>query len=360
MFGTGTTDDESGRNRALCISTALAIAALLATVRVAPSSATSRVDGGLAEFQSRSMTFANANRATTRIVTVRYASHKGVRRSATLILPAWYGPADHAPLPLVISPHGRNRNGASNAEFWGELPARGGFAVVNPDGMGRVLDRNSFGYSGQIDDLSRMPQILSAALPWLQIDAARIYAVGSSMGGQEALLLVARYPTLLAGAVAMDSVTDLARRYRQMPATACDAACLRRHGRPYGPILQQLLAREVGGTPSERPGLYAMRSPMAWVDRIAASGVPLQIWWSAKDRIVTDQAHQSGLLFRTLRRIAPCAAVSAFVGHWPHSREMRETELLPIALVKLGLLQSTKRSLPSSVTHHDAPACTGV
>ncbi len=59
-----------------------------------------------------------------------------------------------------------------------------------------------------------MPDFATKALPWLRIDRSRIYALGSSMGGQETLLLVARHPDLLAGAAAMDSVTDLARRYQ--------------------------------------------------------------------------------------------------------------------------------------------------
>ena len=148
-----------------------------------------------------------------RVLAIHYRTHDGAVRNAYVVLPAWYGPADDPKIPLVISPHGRGGNGRLNAEFWGDLPARGGFAVVNPDGMGRVFRSYSYGYSGQIDDLARMPSIVEQALPWLQVDRKRIFALGSSMGGQETLLLVARHPHLLAGAAAMDSVTDLTRRY---------------------------------------------------------------------------------------------------------------------------------------------------
>jgi hypothetical protein len=44
------------------------------------------------------------------------------------------------------------------------LPARGGFAVVSPDGQGRVLGLQSWGALGQIDDLARMPRIVRSAL----------------------------------------------------------------------------------------------------------------------------------------------------------------------------------------------------
>ena len=107
----------------------------------------------------------------------------------------------------------------------GATSPRGAFAVISPDGMGRRLAALSYGYEGQIDDLARMPDVASEALPWLRIDRSRIYALGTSMGGQETLLLVVRHPRLLAGAVAMDSVTDLARR---STASGCSVQrCLR-------------------------------------------------------------------------------------------------------------------------------------
>ena len=37
-----------------------------------------------------------------------------------------------------------------------------GFAVISPDGMGRRLERLSYGYAGQIDDLARMPELVRA------------------------------------------------------------------------------------------------------------------------------------------------------------------------------------------------------
>ena len=43
------------------------------------------------------------------------------------------------------------------------------------------------------------------------------------MGGQETLLLVARYPHLLAGAAAFDPVVDFALQYRDFPRLACSS-----------------------------------------------------------------------------------------------------------------------------------------
>lgn len=152
-----------------------------------------------------------------RIVRVPYQAWDGNQRQAYLVLPRWYGPKAHPPIPLVISPHGRGIAARLNERLWGGLPAFGPFAVVNPEGQGRRLTLYSWGWRGQIDDLARMPDILEQALPWLKIDRHRLYAVGSSMGGQETLLLVARHPRLLAGASALDSATDMAARYRAFP-----------------------------------------------------------------------------------------------------------------------------------------------
>jgi poly(3-hydroxybutyrate) depolymerase len=288
-----------------------------------------------------------------------YTAHNGTTRYAYLVLPATYGPGRNPPLPVIISPHGRNANGLSNSRYFGDLPAKGRFAVISPDGMGRRLGLKSYAFRGQIGDLARMPQIAMKALPWLRLDLERVYALGSSMGGQETLMLVAHYPRLLAGAAAMDSVTDLSRRYGQLLDVPCGERCLRRFGKQYGLVLQAAMRDEVGGTPSTSPTQYAARSASAFARAIAASRVPLQIWWSSADEVVTDQKHQSEALFRELKRLNRCAPVSAYAGRWQHSVEMRSTELLPIALHELGLLRRGKK-LPRSVHHQPAPACSEV
>ena len=149
-----------------------------------------------------------------RVMRISYRAHDGFSRRAYLILPAWYGPSNHPAIPLVISPHGRGVGAWENIRRWRDLPARGGFAVINPEGQGRKLTLFSWGDPGEIRDLARMPQIAEHAVPWLRIDRRRVYAFGGSMGGQETLLLLARFPRLLAGAAAFDAPTNMAARYR--------------------------------------------------------------------------------------------------------------------------------------------------
>jgi dienelactone hydrolase len=256
-----------------------------------------------------------------------YRAWNGAARTAYVVLPRWYGPGRNPPIALVVSPHGRGIQARDNLHFWGGLPAFGPFAVVSPEGQGRVLTLYSWGWRGQIDDLARMPALVARRLPWLRIDPRRIYAVGSSMGGQETLLLVARHARLLAGAAALDSDTDLAARYAAFPQ-------LRR-----GLRLQALAREEVGGTPESAPRAYALRSPTHWARAIARSGVPLHIWWSRRDRIVTDQRDESGRLFRLIRSFHPRAPVTQYVGDWAHSKEFHASARLPLALVRLGLIR---------------------
>jgi pimeloyl-ACP methyl ester carboxylesterase len=259
-----------------------------------------------------------------RILVFGYRAHDGLRRLAVLVLPRWYGPRRHPPLPLVISPHGRGVDAMENAAVWRGLPARGPFALVSPDGQGRRLERFSWGDRGQIDDLARMPRLVRHAFPWLRLDG-RVYAVGESMGGQETLLLLARHPHLLSGAVAFDAPTRMRLRYQ-------DFRLLRN-----GLRLQRLARLEIGGTPRQSPRLYADRSPLVFARRIAFSGVPLQLWWSRRDRVVVDQARQSGLLYRLVEWLNPRAPVTEYVGGWAHTAEVPTR--LPLALVRLGLLR---------------------
>ena len=279
-----------------------------------------------------------ASAAPARELTITYRTHDGHRRNAYVLLPAGYRPGQNPALPLVISPHGRAVDGKINTRRWGNLPTIGGFAVVNPDGYGRRLPLHSWGYKGQIADLARMADIVEAKLPWVRIDRSRLYAVGGSMGAQETLLLAGRYPRLLAGAVAVDGPADFALQYRNFPRLTCDEACLARGWGHIGRAKQRLARKEIGGTPATTPAKFAERSPITYARTIAASCVPVQIWWSRTDKIVLDSARQSGRMFQTLRRMNPNAPIDEYVGDWDHTDAMRHETDLPKMLAGLGLL----------------------
>lgn len=271
---------------------------------------------------------------------IRYRSHMGALRNAYVDLPAWYGPRDDPPLPLVISPHGRQALARANSRLWGDLPAAGVFAVVNPQGQGRLLQDESWGDPAQIRDLARMPGLVRAGLPWLRIDGARVFAIGGSMGGQEALLLLARYPRLLAGVASFDAPVDLALRYRQIGALRDGAR------------LQRWMRLEIGGIPQDEPAYYQARSPLHFARRIAFAGVPVELFWSRRDEVVIDQREQTGRLYRAIRHLDPNAPVTQTVGAWRHTREMNWGGLLPLALRRLGLLPPPASAARAGVIFH--------
>jgi poly(3-hydroxybutyrate) depolymerase len=273
--------------------------------------------------------------AQSRVLTFLYRASTGAERKAYLVLPPWYGPNRHPPIPLVISPHGRGVDGAYNLRFWGGLPTRGGFALVSPDGQGRRLALYSWGYRGQIDDLARIPELAERAYPWLTLDRSRVFAIGDSMGGQEVLLLAARHEAGLAGVAALDPVTDMAARYRRWFVTPGEAA------------LPAKARVEFGGSPARLPAAYAERSPASFTAAIAHSGVPLQLWWSHRDAVVTDQAIQTGAFAARLRRTAPSAPVQEIVGYWQHAHEMHPQTQLPAVLACFGLLPAAGIRVPA-------------
>jgi hypothetical protein len=307
---------------------------LFACAVLAATAAPAAVAGRAVPERAAPVVRSSLRRLPVRVVRFGYRTHDGKRSYALLLLPGWYGPHRDPAIPLVISPHSRNALPTTAAKPWVDLPARGDFAVVLPAGQGRVLRFASWGYPGQIDDLARMPQLVRRAVPWFHYPRRRVYAVGASMGAQEVLLLLARDPRLLAGVVAFDPAVNLANRYYEFPDI--------RFGRQ-----DQLRCRvEVGGSPLQVPEAYRVRSPISYVRTIARSGVPLELWWSVRDKVIVNQERQAGRFYREIRRIDPEAPVQAFVGAWPHAGEFSAFYRLPYALARIGLL-------PAYWLHHD-------
>jgi pimeloyl-ACP methyl ester carboxylesterase len=264
-----------------------------------------------------------------RRVRFSYRTHDGRTSWAIVLLPGWYGPSRHPALPLIVAPHGRNTSPESTAKRWRDLPTRGGFAVVLPAGQGRVLQLDSWGYPGQIADLARMPALVERAVAGFRYLRRRVYAVGESMGGQEVLLLLARHPKMFAGVIAFDPAVDMVSRYYAFPSL------------PAGVSTQRKALQEIGGTPQQVPQAYRVRSPITYVRQIAFSEVPLQIWWSIADRVITDQAAQAGRLYQQIKLANPTAPVSPYVGRWQHTAEGIANTQLPDALARIGLLPAS-------------------
>jgi hypothetical protein len=253
---------------------------------------------------------AMAHLPLTRLVRIGYRAHDGTWREAIVLAPRRGAQG----LPLVIAPHGRGGDATHACAVWGDLPGYAHVAVVCADDPGRVTPHYSWGDPGTIRDLARLPRIVAHSLPGL-VRAGHIYAVGDSMGAQEVLLLMAARPRLLRGAVAMDPTTDLASRYAQlgqMPNGLRD--------------WQPLMRLEVGGTPSQVPLAYAARSPIDHVRAIASSGIPLELWWSLRDRAVpTRPGTQAQGFITELAEARPRAIVCQRMGWWVHGWPWRNS-----------------------------------
>ncbi|HEX6490361.1 MAG TPA: hypothetical protein VF002_03175 [Gaiellaceae bacterium] len=295
---------------------------------------------------------------------------------AVIVLPSSWQPND-PPLPLVISPHGRNNFAWNNAyHYWRDLPARGPFALISPDGLSRAHSAASdpfdtppdptlftYGYGYHIDDLARMPKIARDTISGLNIDPERVYVLGSSMGGQETLLLAALYPNglsggfgRLAGAAAFDATCDLTAQCGYLTHVRPDVA--------------SIMIEEVGTRPVNRADwneaarywnrktrsvwtigqllrklgrgqrAWDWRSPMGYIDALASLPFPLRIYWSAVDGVVPNQADsQSGKLYRLIMAENPGADVAEISGYWAHSLEFVPDQSLGTALQHFGLVQ---------------------
>jgi hypothetical protein len=120
---------------------------------------------------------------------------------------------------------------------------------------------------------------------------------------------------------------------------------------PHGRVLQRLAREEIGGTPRQVPGAYAARSPDHFARAIADSGVPLQLFWSSRDRVIRDQVEETNELALDLRRDDDRLRLWDFHGEWAHTAEMESFRRLPRALARFGLLPwSEVPPLPAPAT----------
>ena len=280
---------------------------------------------------------------------VRYTAHDGRPHRAYVAVPARYVSGIDPPLPLVIALHGRGTDPDTMLERFGDLPAIGSFALVSPQGQGRRLRRFSWGYSGQIHDLATLPRQLATAVPWLELDLRRVYAFGTSMGGQEALLLAALKPGLLAGVAAFDATTDFALQYWNFGKLVCRFHCGPMSGARLGAELRRLARVEVGGAPTTVAARFAARSPLHYARKLAVVAVPLQLWWSANDSVVREPQRQSGALFDRLSELNPSMPMEGFVGRWSHATMMNPAIGVPIALARFGLLPTSYNRVPANI-----------
>ena len=108
---------------------------------------------------------------------------------------------------------------------------------------------------------------------------------------------------------------------------------------PAGTVANTPLDDPPAGQTAAPPASRETPSRPPFAHDLAESMVPLQIWWSTRDQIVVNQAGESGLLYRAIKRLNPNAPVTQVVGSWNHSAEMYAFTRLPIVLARMGLVR---------------------
>ena len=206
----------------------------------------------------------------------------GRDRLAHLLLPD----ESTADVPLVLSPHPFGltslinlfgaRPGTSTVvalEGLSEAAAAAGVAVLSIESEGRSYRGASLGWRPHLESYFEAAQRAVEAGHSLDLDA--VGAVGLSMGGMEALLLAALWPTRVRAVAVQNAVIDL-------PGWHADLLAAGR-----GDVVDTINS-EVGGDPSEVPDLYAARSPMAHFRGL--STVSMQIRYSRLDTVVRPES----------------------------------------------------------------------
>ncbi|MBV0924061.1 prolyl oligopeptidase family serine peptidase [Halomicroarcula limicola] len=176
------------------------------------------------------------------------------------------------PSPLVVNPHGGPRAmDTKSFDLYTQFLAQRGYSVLQVNyrgstGRGRAFVRALYGDWGGAEqgDVATAAERVLDGREW--IDDERVAVFGGSYGGYSAYWQLVQYPDLYDAGVAWIGLTDLVEMYETtMP-----------HFRT------ELMEKNLG-TPEENPELYRERSPVEYVENLAA---PLFMLHGVNDRRV--------------------------------------------------------------------------
>jgi len=180
---------------------------------------------------------------------------------------------------------------------WQGIASKYNVLIAIPLGHGRVLDRISLAYEGQMKDLSELPYLLE--LKGYKI--GKVYAGGISMGGMETLTLVGKYPKIFTAAFSYNGIADLSSWYEDIIAGKTDKKMI-------DMSVPKLIIEEIGSTPQKNQEEYLKRSAINYIENL--SKVPIMIYWSEKDSIVVNQqTKQTKMLADKIRLNNPKAEI---------------------------------------------------
>jgi dipeptidyl aminopeptidase/acylaminoacyl peptidase len=221
------------------------------------------------------------------------------------------------PLPLVIGLHGAGWTASQDYHWglpdlkvgyhrgWYGLAAAYGVIIASPHGHHRREETMAFASPEQIADIAHLARYLPEC--GIEVDEARVYACGLSMGGQEALVAAGCHPDIFAAVVAFNPAVDLAVLQQDMQEV----------DRIRGTDAASRIVSEVGGLPNEVPAAYAERSPLQYIDGLAR--VPTMIFWSDRDFIVPRQVtHHSYRLYQLVKGLSVTSPICEYNHTYSH------------------------------------------
>lgn len=169
----------------------------------------------------------------------------------------WRQPKGAWAHPLLVSLHTWSRNfkmGNPQVVDWAEMRD---WAYIAPDFRGPNKRPQACGSDYAVQDIV---DAVEWAKKHAEIDEDRIYLIGGSGGGHMTLLMAGRHPEIWAAVAAACPITDLKKWHEHHAPQA------RRH---YADMLEAACE----GTPADKPGEYAHRSPMTHLHNAKSAGL---------------------------------------------------------------------------------------
>jgi predicted peptidase len=190
--------------------------------------------------------------------------------------------------PLIVSPHPFGFSNFENFAHgtpdllypfsgWSGLSNEYKVIIVLPLGHGRIYEKISLGYEGQIKDIVDVPEILNQYN--FKIDESRMYLCGLSMGGMETLTTMGMYPGVYKAGFSFNGIADLSKWFFDILDKKVDKKLLDMK-------IDELVRDEVGNIQTE-PNYYAKRSAISYIENLTKAN--LMLYWSSKDTVVPNQ-----------------------------------------------------------------------
>lgn len=199
---------------------------------------------------------------------INWTSRDGLQVSGLLYEPRDLVPASH---PLVVYIHG-GPVGVRNKTWmpWVQYLVQRGYVVLVPNyrgskGSGRSFMEALYGDWGG-GDLDDNVTGAEAVIARGAVDRDRVVATGGSAGGYSTLICMTKAPSFFKAGISLYGIADLKTFHQK-------TWIFEKH----------YLAKLMGGTGGQRPVLYADRSPINFIDRVAQ---PLLILQGDSDIVV--------------------------------------------------------------------------